>query len=65
MDKRQNIFEDHELRLNESVFGENHRSALIELLPINISPLNFNSCKTISGDDCDKSPSCLKTINIV
>ena len=32
MDKRQNIFEDHELRLNEIVFGEDHRFALIKLV---------------------------------
>ena len=32
MDKRQNIFEDHELGLNESVFEEDHRSALIKLV---------------------------------
>ena len=32
MDKKQQIFEDHELGLNESVFEEDHRSALIKLV---------------------------------
>ena len=32
MDTKQDIFEDHELGVNESVFEEDHRSALIKLV---------------------------------